>query len=494
MHHALSHYAVQSMNMSWQQLFALPRHQRGLHRFHLIGIAGTGVGPIARVLLEMGFQVSGSDRQSTSAVQKLRELGAQVYEGHAAEHVASQRPPRLPAAVLASSAVPPHNPEILFAREQGIPVVNRNAFLGPLTGQRQVLAVAGTHGKTTTTGMLAHALQANGQDCGYIIGSEVAGLGAGHAGQSPLFVIEADEYDYAFLGLHPQTIALTSMDWDHPDCFPTPAAYEDAFRQFISQLKSGDGRIIACSDDAAIRRLLATVAGELEMDLYGTREPATWRIGNIDINPQQNSYVLQPPHGPALSVNLQVPGLHNIYNSAAAIIAASQHGVALHAAAEALASFRGAQRRFEIKGEVNDIIVVDDYAHHPREIRTTLSAARARYPDRSIWAVYQPHTYSRTKALLDQFDTAFSTADHLLVTDIYAARETFDPDINAAQVVAASRHPQAMASGDLEQTLQHLLHHVQPHSLIVILSAGSASQLGPRLLQQLNSDLNPSAT
>ncbi len=472
----------------WHSLFALPAAQRYDHRFHLVGIGGTGLGPIADVLLQLGFQISGSDQQENATTQRLSRQGARIHTGHDARHLLSATAPHLPDVVLRSSAIPDGNSEVIFAHEHNIPVVNRNAFLGPLTAQRRVIAVAGTHGKTTTTGMIAHILTQTGHDAGYIIGSDVPGLGAGHAGREATFVIEADEYDYAFLGLSPHTIVLTSLDWDHPDCFPTPADYQQAFQHFVQNLQA-QGHLIACRDDADIRQMLQGSTFRFQVHWYGTHADPAWRIHNIDIGPEHTRYELQGPQGQSVPIQLQIPGLHNILNSSAALIAANLHGIDLAAAATALRSYVGASRRFEIKGTVNDIIIIDDYAHHPSEIRTTLNATRARYPDRDIWAVYQPHTYSRTKALLDQYAHAFTAADYLLVTDIYAAREAYDDSISAAQVAAVSRHPQARAAGDLAQVEEYLRQHVQPHSVIILLSAGSATLLGPRLLHSLQPDL-----
>jgi len=475
-----------SMTASWQNLFQLPKPQRQNYRFHLVGIGGTGLGPIATVLLQLGFQVSGSDRNEAPNLRELEAQGAHIKVGHDPDNLISSQAPARPVVVLRSSAIPDSNSEIEAARKLGIPVVNRTAFLAPLTRDRDVIAVAGTHGKTTTTGMIAHILTLAGQDPGYIIGSEVKGLGAGHAGEGQTFVIEADEYDYAFLGLFPQTIVLTSLDWDHPDCFPTPADYLDAFHQFLDNLHP-EGHLIPCHDDPLIQELIEQHPGLSHQHSYGTRNGASWKIYDIDIGPKATTYRLHPPTGECLSVRLQIPGIHNILNSTAALIAAHLAGVDLQAAASYLSTFQGAGRRFEYKGEINDIIVIDDYAHHPTEIRSTLAAARALYPDRDIWAIYQPHTYSRTKTLLDQFEGVFGAADHLIVTDIYAAREAFDPSITAAQVAAVSRHHDALAVGDLAKARAYLHRHVKPHSVIIILSAGTATQLGPALLTDLAS-------
>ncbi|MCX7853131.1 MAG: UDP-N-acetylmuramate--L-alanine ligase [Caldilineales bacterium] len=474
--------------MDWFELFQLAPEARRRHRFHLIGIGGAGLGPIAQVLLEMGFQVSGSDQAASPRTEALAAAGARVHVGHAAGHLYAEEAPHRPDAVLISAAVPPTNPEVMAAQAAGIPVIRRRDLLGPLTAGRRVIAVAGTHGKTTTTAMIAHILTGVGLAPGYIIGSEMPGLGAGALGRGPHFVIEADEYDEAFLGLAPTVIVLTNIDWDHPDYFRTPAAYADAFRRFVGRLQPG-GRLIYCQDDAETEALVASIPPEAlpaaQRLGYGSRSRAVWQARFIEIGPDQTTYELRSPNGAAWPVRLRVPGLHNVLNSVAALLVAQTVGVSVPTAAPFLASFGGAVRRFQVKGEAGGVLIIDDYAHHPTEVRTTLAAARAAYPDRTIWAVYQPHTYSRTRILLEQFDGVFAAADHVLVTDIYPAREPPDPSVTSAQVVAASRHRHARASGSLEATLALLVAEVQPPAVVVILSAGDATRLATDLLRRL---------
>ncbi len=404
------------------------------------------------------------------------------YIGHRAENLSADGASQEPDLVLISSAIPTDNPEILVAEAMGIAVVKRSELLGPLTADRTVIAVAGTHGKTTTTGMIAHLLTQAGLEPGYIIGSSVPGLGMSTAGNNSLFVIEADEYDYAFLGLSPSTIVLTSLEWDHPDCFPTQEDYQVAYGQFLDQLRPG-GNVIYCRDDAPLPTIFQLPEESSEWQSYGSRNGVAWKVGSIEMSPTATTYDLRTPTGETYPVQIAIPGLHNILNSIGALIAAHQAGVPLAEAVAFLASYRGAERRFEIKGEAGDVIVIDDYAHHPTEIRTTLSAVRATYPDRDIWAVYQPHTYSRTRTFLGQFDGVFAAADHLVVTGIYAAREAIDPTINAAQVIAASRHQAAEAIDSLPDVLNYLVAHVDANSVVIILSAGTATSLGPDLLQ-----------
>ncbi len=473
------------MKSNWQDLFQLPASERDRRRIHLVGIGGTGLGPIAKVLLEMGFQVSGSDQSPSPRTKSLRPMGADITIGHEGDNLRRQTDPALPDLVLISSAIPDSNGEVIAAGEADIAVVKREALLGPLTTGRKVIAVAGTHGKTTTTGMIALLLKSGGIDAGYIIGSDIPGLGMSSAGSNEWFVIEADEYDYAFLGLSPHIAVLTSLDWDHPDCFPTREIYEDAFQHFLANLQP-DGQIIYCRDDPAVRQLNARSTVTASRHGYGTRNGASYEIGNIEISAAETSYDLTvSPENDVATVRLAIPGLHNVLNSTGALIAAKLAGVDWNKAVSHISDYKGAGRRFEIKGEVGGVLVIDDYAHHPAEIRSTLAAARAAYPDREIWAVYQPHTYSRTRTFLAAYEGVFSAADHLIITDIYAAREAQDANITPESVVASSRHPDGSSIGSLDDVLLYLKQHVGPNSIMIILSAGTATKLGPELLRWL---------
>ena len=340
-----------AQTMYWRQLFQLPPAERSEHRIHLVGIGGTGLAPIAKVLLELGYQVSGSDREDSNRTEALAEAGAHVFIGHDAENLSADDASPKPDLLLISSAIPGDNPEIQAAEAIGIPVVKRSELLGPLTADRTVIAVAGTHGKTTTTGMIAHLLSRAGLEPGYIIGSSVPGLGMSTAGNGPLFVIEADEYDYAFLGLSPNTIVLTSLEWDHPDCFPTEEDYQVAYGQFLDRLKPG-GSVIYCRDDAPLPTIFQLPEESEEWHSYGSRNGVAWKVGSIEMNPAVTTYDLRSPGGETYPVQIAVPGLHNILNSTGALIAAHQAGVPLAEAVSLLADYQGAERRFEIKGEV----------------------------------------------------------------------------------------------------------------------------------------------
>lgn len=465
--------------VSWESLFTLPPNQRRQHRIHLVGIGGTGLAPIAKVLLQLGYRVSGSDREENERTAALQKLGARTFVGHHAEQLLDNTDPKRPDLVLISSAIPASNPEIAQARAWTIPVVKRKDILGPLTAQRDVIAVAGTHGKTTTTGMIAHILTQAGKAPGYIIGSAIPGLGFSDAGQDATFVIEADEYDYMFLGLKPRQLIITNLDWDHPDMFPSPESYQDAFLQLLARLRK-DGQAIICRNDRTLRSWQQE--GRFPHSIsYGSIQGADIRAEDIDLHAHGSSYRLISKHESS-QITLSVPGIHNILNSLAALAATSAADLPLAEAVPHLATFQGAARRFEIKGEHNGVLIIDDYAHHPTEIQSTLQAARAGYPTRDIWAIYQPHTYSRTRTFLDLFNNAFNAADHLIVSDIYPAREPVDSTITPELVAAASHHEQAQAIHHLDDIATYLRQNLRPNSLVIILSAGTATRLAPMLL------------
>ncbi len=462
-------------------------------RVHLIGIGGTGLSAIARVLLESGSRVSGSDRALSPLAQALQEAGATIHIGHRAENVQGAD------LVVRSSAIPDDNVEVQAAQAAGIPVLKRSDFLGQLMVDHFAIAVAGSHGKTTTTAMIAWMLSALGQDPSYIIGGVSANLGANaHAGGGKAFVIEADEYDRMFLGLQPNLAVVTNVEHDHPDCFPTEQGFYQAFLDFTGRLAQG-GTLLGCADDPGAARLLADAKRQGKRSLaYGLRTTHhDYCARNLRSN-KTGGYTFdvvwsQPPSTAVLcpAVKLQVPGEHNVLNALAALAVAHQMSLPVEQASRTLEAFRGTGRRFELRGEAQGVTVIDDYGHHPTEIRATLQAAQARYPGRPLWAVWQPHTYSRTRTLLDAFAQAFDQADCVLITDIYAARESAPQDgFSARQVVSAMRHPEVHYTPDLAQATGYLLARLQPGVVLLVLSAGDADQISTHVLAALQERRN----
>jgi UDP-N-acetylmuramate--alanine ligase len=461
----------------------------GTH-IHFVGIGGSGLSAIAHVLLDEGYGVSGSDQQASSATEQLAARGAKIAIGHRAENVEGAK------LVVVSSAIPKDNPEIAEAHERGIPVIKRAELLGRMMQGRKGVAVAGTHGKTTTTAMIAQILLEAGLDPTFIVGGVIGSLGVNaRAGTGP-FVIEADEYDRTFLGLQPWAAVITNVEHDHPDCYPTFEAMFGAFGEFVDLLPD-DGVLVACRDNPPAKEL-----GELQAQkgksvvMYGLNDGAAWRA--VDVQPNNaggSDYVLlRDPQGPPGSkqslglVRLRVPGLHNVVNSLAALAVADQFGVSFSRACDSLTEFRGVLRRFEIRGEAAGVTVVDDYGHHPSEIKATLAAARARFPGRTVWAVFQPHTYSRVRSLMDDFAAAFMDADRVIVTAIYASRERDTLDVSGQDIVTrmsdASRRD-ARYIADLDEAAAHLLANVKPGDVVITLSAGDGNQVGEKLLQEL---------
>lgn len=441
-------------------------------RVHLIGVGGFGMSAIARVLIGQGYEVSGSDIKANALTATLTDIGVTVHIGHDGRYVEGVD------GVIATSAVPDDHVEIVAARQANIPVYRRSQCIAALMHGKTVIAIAGTHGKTTTTSMIAHVLLQTGYAPSYIVGGVMGNTGTNAAvGTGDAFVIEADEYDNMFLGLQPDVAVITSVEWDHPDFFPTPQALLDSFRQFIGRVEqSSKPLLIAYGDDVAVRQLVEQA--NVPFQTYGLHESAQWRAVKVRYEAAGTRFEVQYASQALGDVVLRVPGDHNILNALAALAVAMHQGAAFEAIAQALNGFITAGRRFDVRADINDIAIVDDYAHHPTAIRTTIDAARKRYPQREIWAVWQPHTYSRTQRLYDDFLAAFDAAHHVVVTDIFAAREASNPDVHSAGLVAAMQHPHVQHAPSLSDAVGVLIEQVKSPAVVLIMSAGDAPQIG----------------
>jgi UDP-N-acetylmuramate--alanine ligase len=448
---------------------------------HFIGIGGSGLSAIARLLLESGYTVTGSDRVLSPFAADLQAAGATVTIGHEAQNVSGAD------WVVRSSAVTDDNPEVAAAHAAGIPVYKRADFLGRLMEDKTGIAVAGTHGKTTTTAMVAWTLSALGEDPSFIVGGVVRNLGVNaRAGKGRTFVIEADEYDRMFLGLKPKIEIVTSVEHDHPDCYPTPEDFRSAFADFV-RLLPADGTLVACADDAGASALAAEAKNiGINVALYSAAEKeGTWVLARHLAPNKRGGFNFEASvNGQPLSVALQIPGQHNVRNALAVLAVIALLGLPLPNAARVLGEFSGAGRRFEVRGESAGVTVIDDYGHHPTEIRATLSAARARYGTRRIWAVWQPHTYSRTRTLFDEFVRAFADADEVIVTEIYKSREP-KQDYSSKQVVEAMDHPSAHFIADLSDASNYLVKHLRSGDVLIVLSAGDADQVSAQVLARI---------
>jgi UDP-N-acetylmuramate--alanine ligase len=457
-----------------------PIQLRPKARVHIVGIGGAGMSAIATVLHERGYHVSGSDQIESDVTRALRDHGLEVFSGHSAENVGAVD------MVVLSAAIRADNPELVAAQQRGIPTVKRAQFLSWLMQGSLGVAVAGTHGKTTTTAMIAHILMSAGRDPSFIVGGTIKSLGrSAHAGRDREFIIEADEYDRMFLGLTPTIEVILNVEHDHPDCYPTLDDMLGAFREFIGHVPA-DGLVVACGEDAAASMLAREAA---RRSLYGFKPTFEWYATDIRPN-QAGGLDFLAYHSGQLQgiVRLRVPGKHNVLNALAALAVIDTIGVPFNAAADALSEFRGVGRRFEVRGEVNGVTVVDDYGHHPTEIKATLAGARLRYPGQQIWAVLQPHTYSRTKTLLDQFAAAFDDADHVIVTAIYASRERdmlgiSNRDVVAAMSRRAAPHRDARAIDQLDEVVRYLRLNTKPGDVVITFSAGDANKISVDLLK-----------
>lgn len=463
----------------------------GLRHVHFVGIGGAGMSGIAEVLLDPRYEllVTGSDQSVSETTAHLVRLGVRIHLGHAAEHVAGSD------LVVISSAVPATNPEVVEARRLGIPVARRAEVLAELMRLKYGIAVAGTHGKTTTTSLIGTLLTEAGLDPTVIVGGRlrVSGTGA-RVGRSDFLVAEADEFDRSFLRLMPIVAVVTNIDRDHLDTYGDMPAVREAFREFSCRVPFF-GRVIVCLDDPEIQRLLPALA-ERRVVTYGLSPQADLEAVAVHQAAEGSRFaVRQNLTGTVLGeIALPLAGVHNVRNALAAVAVGLAVGLPFAAIASALAAFKGVHRRFERLGSWHGAEVVDDYAHHPTEVAATLEAARQAYPKGRIHAVFQPHLFSRTRDLAAEFARALLAADHALVTPIYPSREQPIPGVTSALVVDAARasghrHVEAVAS--LEAAHEHLAKTVAPGDVVLTLGAGDVYKLGHVLVAATHSEPQP---
>jgi UDP-N-acetylmuramate--alanine ligase len=450
---------------------------------HFIGIGGIGMSGIAEILLNMGFKVSGSDMRRGPVTDRLAQLGATIYEGHKAENVSGST------VVVTSSAVLPTNPEVVEARAQKIPVIQRAEMLAELMRLKYGIAIAGMHGKTTTTSMVATVLAAGGLDPTVVVGGRVDALGSNaKLGTTQYLVAEADESDRSFLKLPPILAVVTNLDREHMDCYRDMADVESAYLAFMDKVPFY-GAVTACADNPALAAILPRA--HRRVFRYGTDPEAEYRLDFLDaetIKPDTcfSCFNVHAPSGVLGPFQLHVPGRHNALNATAAIAIAHQLEVQPDRIAAGIATFRGVDRRFQIRGKSCGITVVDDYGHHPTEIRATLAAARE-YCKGRIHVIFQPHRYTRTRDLLDEFGGAFGDANRVFVLPIYAASEEPLPGITAELLTSKISKPQAEFVPDFASAIAAATAAARDGDIIMTLGAGSVSQLGPQILAELDS-------
>lgn len=451
-------------------------------RIHLVGVAGSGMSGMAEVLNGLGCVVTGSDLRRSRVTERLRSLGVRCDVGHDAGRVEGAD------AVVVSAAVPPDNPERREALRRGIPVLRRGEMLAALARSKRGVAVAGAHGKTTTAAMIAVALEAGGLDPTAIIGGTVSRFGGNaRVGRGPVMVVEADESDRSFLELAPEVAVVTNLDEEHLDAYGGMERLEDAFVRFAARA-AGGGCFVACADDRRLRRLLPGIGGDVVT--YGVDDPsAQWFAREIACGPAGSRSRVRIAAGAAADVDLElaVPGRHNVQNALAALAAGLRLGVAPATSAAALARFRGVDRRLQVCGEVDGVVVVDDYGHHPTEIEAVIKTVRLRAPGR-VRVVFQPHRYSRTIRLLDRFGAALAAADEVLLTDVYAAGEAAVPGATAEAVAGAVRRHAAtpvQVVPALDDLPERIAAGARAGDVVVTLGAGSIAAVPQRIVEAL---------
>jgi UDP-N-acetylmuramate--alanine ligase len=450
-----------------------------IKHIHFVGIGGIGMSGIAEVLLNLGYKVSGSDMRESDTTERLRKLGGEIAIGHRSENVTS------PHVVVISSAVKNDNVEVAAAREKQVPVIPRAEMLAELMRLKYGVAIAGAHGKTTTTSMVATVFAAGGIDPTVVIGGKLNSLGTNaKLGQGEFLVAEADESDGSFLKLSPTIAVVTTIDEEHLDYYKDIDEIKAAFLAFVNKVPFY-GVSVLCLDQTHIQELIPSI--QKRYQTYGMSSQADYQARDISLRALGSKFRVMNHENDLGWFELSVPGVHNINNSLAAIAVARELDIDLETVRKALRDFSGVQRRFQIKGEVNGITVVDDYGHHPTEIKATLAAA-ASGMDRRVVVVFQPHRYTRTRHLLDDFFTSFNQADKLIIMDIYAAGEKPIPGVSGQALyegVKKHGHKDVIFIADREQVITHLAGAVKQGDLMITLGAGDVWKIGEQVLEKL---------
>jgi len=461
-----------------------------LGRTHLIGVGGAGMSSIAGLLAARGVPVSGSDAMDSAVLDQLRAAGVRVWVGHDVAHVDDVD------TVVVSTAVRESNPELARARAAGLRVLHRSQALAALMAGSDAIAVAGAHGKTTTSAMIATALVQAGADPSFAIGGTVLSdngpLGGSRSGAGRAFVAEADESDGSFLNYAPAVAVVTNVEPDHLDHYGTRAAFEDAFVAFTERITRG-GLLVVCADDDGARRLVSRTRADLaarsvQVVTYGTDAHADVVVGPLE--PADGAWVVRLTTTVAAiggtELRLAVPGAHNALDAAAAYVAARHVGLSVDAATAGLAAFRGTGRRFEARGTADGVRVVDDYAHHPTEVAALLRAARSVAGTGNVLVLFQPHLFSRTRTFATEFGAALDLADSVVVTDVYAAREDPDPSVTGALIVDRVPTPgKARFVGERHAAAAAVAAAAHPGDLLLTVGAGDVTELAPEILAAL---------
>jgi len=451
---------------------------RKKYHIHFVGIGGIGMSGIAELLLNLGYTVSGSDLKSSEITDRLRSLGGVIHEGHAAGQIEGAD------VVVISSAVRPDNPEVSAAQRASIPVIPRAEMLAELMRLKYSVAVAGAHGKTTTTSIVAALLASGGLDPTVVIGGKLIGIGTNAVlGRGDFIVAEADESDGSFLRYSPAIAVVTNIDREHLDFYPDLAAIQQVFLQFIDRIPFY-GLAVLCLDNEPIQDLIPQI--KKRTATYGMSPQADFQIRNVVVEGRRTRFSIFQRRRKLGRFKLNLPGIHNVYNAAAGIVVATELNIPVARIQAALQSLSGVQRRLEVKGEANGVTVVDDYGHHPTEIKMTLQAVREGWPDRRVVVAFQPHRYTRTRALLDEFARAFYQSDVLVVLPIYAASEEPIAGITGqalGEQIIAHGHKQVLIAESIAAAAAQLKTLLTPGDLLLTLGAGDVWKVGTEVLR-----------
>ena len=451
---------------------------RKKYHIHFVGIGGIGMSGIAELLLNLGYTVSGSDLKSSDITERLRSLGGVIHEGHAAERIQGAD------VVVVSSAVRPDNPEVQAAQRASIPVIPRAEMLAELMRLKYSIAVAGAHGKTTTTSIVAAVLASGGLDPTVVIGGKLIGVGTNAVlGRGDFIVAEADESDGSFLRYSPTIAVVTNIDREHLDFYPDLAAIQRVFQEFIDRIPFY-GLAVLCLDNEPIQDLIPHI--KKRYTTYGMNPQADFQIRNVVVEGRRTRFSVFRRRRKLGRFKLNLPGIHNVYNATASIAVATELDIPIASIQAALERLSGVQRRLEVRGEVNGVAVVDDYGHHPTEIKMTLQAVRECWPERRLVVVFQPHRYTRTRALLDEFARAFYQSDVLVVLPIYAASEEPIAGITGqalSERIKAHGHKQVIFAEGIAAAAVQLKSLLMPGDLLLTLGAGDVWKVGAELLK-----------
>ena len=457
---------------------------RRIKKIHMVGIGGTGMCGIAEVLWNSGYKVTGSDLRLTEVTQRLGKLGIRISEGHGADNVEDAD------VVVISSAIANGNPEVVFAQENKIPVIRRSEMLGELMRMKFGIGVAGTHGKTSTTSMIGQVLTQGGLDPTIVVGGRVIGWESNSKlGQGEYLVAEADEFDRSFLRLTPTLAVITTLEAEHLDYYKDLKEIEEAFLEFLNKVPFY-GSVILCLDEESLQNLLPRI--KKRIITYGLLPQSDLQATELNFYENKSSFKVKHKTKNLGELNLSVPGIHNVRNSLAAVAVGLELDLPWERIKEALDEFQGVSRRLEIKGEIKQIMVMDDYAHHPTEIEVSLKAVRKGW-NRRIITVFQPHLFSRTRDFHQEFGRAFFNSDILVVTDIYPAREKPIPGVSSEMIVRAAKqhgHREVHYLPKTEEVIPFLLKIVGKNDLVITMGAGDIYKVGEELISKLSSEEN----